>query len=146
MLDWRYIVRGKLMAYRAQKEAVRSMGERLKMLEAAADGIRAATADGAPARGGGNRREEALCANICEREEVKRALRLTMDEIALIDRGFDAISEEDMHLLTDAFIRGGYRWRERIAEERNISEAQVYREVNAALDRLTVAMYGRTMQ
>lgn len=145
MEDWKYKAIDKLRDYPLQKSALLNLPEEIARLESEACSIKSATGDGTPVKGGGSGREERLLSNIVKREEHKAMLRRAKLAVSMVDRGLDALSAEEKHILDVMYIVGEKGKVERLLDELGLQEeSSLYKRVNKVLQRFTVAMYGAT--
>lgn len=128
-----------------KKTALVNLPEEIRRLEIDAQRIKSATADGTPVKGGGSGREERLISNIVEREEHKAKLSIAKITVEMVDRGLAVLDPDERHILDTMYI---YRTKgsvSRLMEEYNLAEeSSLYKKVNKALLRFTMAMYGVT--
>lgn len=142
---WKFKAADKLKDYEAQRAAVQSLTEEIALLEAEACGIKSATADGTPVRGGGSGREDRLLNNIVKREERKVLLLRAKLAVRTVERGLAVLSTEDRRLLDVMYIHQEKGRKGQLMEEFGfMEESSLYKRVNKALLRFTVAMYGAT--
>lgn len=142
---WKYKAIDKLKDYDAQKVAIDNLKDEIARLESEAISIRSATVDGTPVKGGGSRREDRLLDNIVKREECKRALERAKMSVKIVDRGMSALDKEDMISLDRMYITREKGAVSRLADEMNLlDERSVYKRVDKALRRFTLALYGIT--
>ena len=142
---WKYHAEGKLRAYRLQKTALVNLQEEISILESEATSIRSATADGTPVKGGGSGRESRLLSNIVKREELKRLYDRTLADVRIVDRGLQALTHDDRHVLEVMYINQAPGCVRQIMEEYSLAEeTSAYKRRNKALWRFTVAVYGAT--
>ena len=116
----------RLRELNGEREALIAIPERIQTLKLSFGAIRAARTDGDPVSGGTNRREDALLANIAERDRLRQNLEVTRRLI--IDRFY--IDRPRDHV-------------ERLCEELHLEKSQVYELKNRALISLARALYGQ---
>ncbi|MBQ7767569.1 MAG: hypothetical protein IJ403_01650 [Oscillospiraceae bacterium] len=142
---WKYKAIDKLRDYPLQKSALQNLAEELERLESEAYSIKSATGDGTPVKGGGSGREERLLSNIVKREEHKAMRHRAKLAVQMVDRGLAALSDEEKHMLEVMYIVGEQGRVERLLGELDLQEeSSLYKRINKALHRFTVAMYGAT--
>lgn len=142
---WKYKSIDKLRDYPLQKSALLSLSEEIARLESEAYSIKSATGDGTPVKGGGSGREERLLSNIVKREEHKAMLHRAKLAVQMVDRGLASLSDDEKHLLEVMYIVGERGKVERLLDELGLQEeSSLYKRINKALQRFTVAMYGAT--
>ena len=142
---WKYKAIDKLRDYPLQKSALQNLAEEIERLESEAYSIKSATGDGTPVKGGGSGREERLLSNIVKREEHKAMQHRAKLAVQMVDRGLAALSAEEKHMLEVMYIVGERGGVERLLGELDLQEeSSLYKRINKALHRFTVAMYGAT--
>jgi len=142
---WKYKAKDKLENYLAQKASLITLSEEIANLESEAYSIKSATSDGTPVKGGGNGREDRLLSNIVQREEYKLLLDRAQTSVDGIERGLAVLNQEERHLLDVAYIARERGYLKRLMNELGLQETtSVYKPINKALLRFTVAMYGGT--
>lgn len=142
---WKYKAIDKLKDYTAQKAALHSLPEEISRLESEACSIKSATGDGTPVKGGGSRREDRLLSNIVMREEHKAMLHRAILSVKMVDRGLDVLTMEEKHLLDVMYIVSEKGRVNRLMDELGLAEeSSLYKRVNKALQKFTIAMYGAT--
>lgn len=142
---WKYKAIDKLKDYSLKKVALVNLPEEIRRLEIEAQSIKSATADGTPVKGGGSGREERLISNIVAREEHKAQLSIAKMAVKMVDRGLAVLDPDERHLLDRMYI---YRLQGAVSalmDEYGLAEeSSLYKKVNKALLRFTMAMYGVT--
>lgn len=142
---WKYKAIDKLKDYPLKKTALINLPEEIKRLEIEAQSIKSATSDGMPVKGGGNGREDRLISNIVTREEHKAMLSMAKLAVEMVDRGLSALNQDEKHILNEMYINKSSGSKERLMSEYCISEeSSLYKKINKALLRFTMAMYGIT--
>lgn len=142
---WKYKAIDKLKDYSAQKASLESLPEEIKRLESEACSIKSATADGSPVKGGGSGREDRLLSNIVKREEHKAMLHRATLAVRQVERGLGVLSIEERRLLDVMYIVNEKGRVNRLMDELGLAEeSSLYKRVNKALQRFTIAMYGAT--
>ena len=142
---WKYKAIDKLRDYPLQKSALQNLAEEIERLESEAYSIKSATGDGTPVKGGGSGREERLLSNIAKREEHKAMQHRAKLAVQMVDRGLAVLSDEEKHMLEVMYIVGERGRVERLLGELDLQEeSSLYKRINKALYRFTVAMYGAT--
>lgn len=126
-----------------ERAALKNIPERILVLEMAFDGLKAANTDGTVVSGGENHREEAMLANIAERDELKRNLEITRREVEQIVAALANLSQEERLVLERFYIHREQGHVERLCEELNMEKSQVYNIKNRALVRLARMLHGQ---
>lgn len=142
---WKYKAIDKLKDYSAQKAALQNLPEEIARLESEACSIKSATGDGTPVKGGGSVREDRLLSNIVKREEHKAMLHRATLAVRQVERGLNVLTGEERHLLDVMYIINEKGRADRLMVELGLAEeSSLYKRVNKALQRFTIAMYGAT--
>lgn len=142
---WKWKAIDKLKDYDAQLVAIENQTDEIARLESEAVSIRSATGDGTPVKGGGSGREDRLLNNIVKREECKRALDRAKLSVQIVNRGMSVLNQEDRRVLERMYITREKGAVSRLADELNLSdERSVYKRIDKALLRFTLALYGIT--
>lgn len=126
-----------------EREALHNIPERIRTLEIAFAGLRAANTDGDVVSGGENHREEVLLANIAERDELKRNLVITRREVEQVDSVLAKLSQEERLVLDRFYIHREPGHVERLCEELSMEKSQVYNIKNRAMVKLARMLHGQ---
>lgn len=142
---WKFKAIDKLRDYTAQKAAVTNLAEEISRMEMEAYSIKSAAGDGTPVKGGGSGREDRLLSNIVQRDEHKLMRTRAKLAVSMVERGLSALSPEDKHLLDRMYINHESGGTALLMNELGLHEASsLYKRVNKALRRFTIALYGCT--
>ena len=142
---WKYKAIDRLKEHTARKTAIENISEEIERLESEAYSIKSATADGSPAKGGGSGREDRLLSNIVNREEQKAMLHRATIAVRQVERGLSVLTDEEKHLLDVMYITNEKGRAARLMAELGLSEeSSLYKRINKALQRFTIAMFGYT--
>ena len=142
---WKYRAIDKLKDYTAQKASLSNIPEEIARLESEACSIKSATADGTPVKGGGSGREDRILSNIVKRGELAMMLDRAKLSVGIVDRGLAVLKDDERRLLDVMYIVQEKGAVNRLMNEYGLQEeSSLYRRVNKALIRFTVAMYGAT--
>ena len=142
---WKYRAIDKLKDYTAQKASLSNIPEEIARLESEACSIKSATADGTPVKGGGSGREDRILSNIVKRGELAMMLDRAKLSVGIVDRGLAVLKDDERRLLDVMYIVQEKGAVNRLMNEYGRQEeSSLYRRVNKALIRFTVAMYGAT--
>lgn len=141
-MDWKREAIEKLRQYEAKRTALRDIPGDIAYLESAIRRIRSATGDGTPVKGGGSGREDMLINNIVKREELEISQRIAGEWVARVERGLEALNDEDRLILDRFYIMPAKGNINRLCEELGVEQATVYRRRDKALHRFTLALYG----
>lgn len=143
-MNWKYEAVEKLKQYEAKKQALVSIPLEIARLESVMQGIRSASADGTPARGGGSEREDMLLSNIVQREELERSLEQARMWVDLVDAGMGILGEEEREVLDRFYVHPEKSAADRLASDLHIDVKTVYKRKDNALRHFTISLYGGT--
>ena len=142
-LNWCVFSIQRLRDYESRKQAVESLKEQICSLEDKFTAIRSATTDSTPVQGGNdNKREEMLINNIATRDELKNNLKIAKHEIAITEKGLEALTEDEKKILHRFYISRSKGYVERLCDELFISKTELYRQKDEALKKFTMVCYG----
>lgn len=141
-MDWKKAAAEDLRRYKAQKESLDNIQERIAILEEQFTGVKGATLDKVPSRGGGSNYEDKMINNIVERERLKLTYVVCSKLVRLIEKGLEGLSEKERRVLELFFISPARGNVERLMEELGYEKAQIYRIREDALYKFTIKMYG----
>ena len=131
----------KLRDYNAKKNAISATAEQIEMLEAEYTCVRSAITDATAARGGGNRREDAMLNNIAMRAELQTAHDIAVAWVHVVDHALSLMTREDRIILDHFYINHRKGHVERVCEKLHIEKSQVYERQKAAIRRFAMALY-----
>lgn len=143
-MNWKCEAIEKLKEYTVRANSVDSIPREIARLEESIVRIRSALSDATPVAGGGSGREDMLLSNIVHREELKIRLTDAKRWLAMMDRAFAMLTEEDKLILDRFYIRPLKGNVDRLCEELSVEKAAVYKRKDKALRRFTLALYGIT--
>lgn len=142
---WKKRAIDRLRDYRGQMVALDNIRDQIRALESEATSIHSAARDSTPVKGGGSTREDRMLSNFVLREELKQNLYRTRKYVDCVDRGLAVMDKQDRSLIERAYINGERGYAERMAEELGLEDVRsVYKRLDKALYRMTIAMYGVT--
>ena len=141
-MQWKEEAMEKLKRYSAMREAARNIPEQICMLEASAGALRSSSAPRVGGQGSVRSREDALINNLAERQELEWSLARVQQWIAVMDRGLDVLSNEELVILQRMYLYPERGAVDRLCSDLGVEQATVYRKRDKALHRFTVAMYG----
>lgn len=143
-MNWKNEATEKLKRYGAMQLATRNIPEEIHMLELAITAIRSSRADGSPAKGGGNKREEMLLNNIVKRQELSGALEHARTWLSTTDRALRSLNSDERLILQRLFITPEAGCIQRLCDELGVEQSSVYRKRDKALEKFTRSLYGIT--
>ena len=137
--------RALLRDYIGRSASIDNLPEVIRLLELKYISIRSATTDQTPVQGGGNKREDALNANIEKRERCVRALEEAKIATRIVNRALDTLTEKERHLLEVKYITHQRNATQRLMQEYHFAdESSVHRLCNRALDHFVLAAFNAT--
>ena len=138
--DW---IIPRLRELEQERAALQNIPERILVLGLKFAGLKATDTDSDRVSGGENHREEAMLANIAERDELKRNLEITRREVEQIDAALANLSQEERLVLERFYIHREHGHVDKLCEELNMEKSQVYNIKNRALVRLARMLHGQ---
>lgn len=141
-MNWIREAEDKLRNYAAWQNAMKRNRAEIRRLEGDFVSIRSANVDSTPVQGGGNTREEAMCANIAHRQELGILLEQTERKVAEVKATLDLLQPEERDILERMVIyyrRGNV---EKACAELHMDRSTVYRKRDKALRHFGMAFYG----
>ena len=141
-MQWKEEAIEKLKRYKAMQTALKTIPEQICMLQANAVSLRSPSAPKVGGSGSIRGREDALISNLAEQQELEWSLARVQQWMAVMHRGFDALTPEEIIILQKMYLfpeRGAV---DRLCSDLGVEQATVYRKRDKALHRFTVAMYG----
>ena len=141
-MQWKEEAIEKLKRYKAMQTAVKNIPEQICMLEASAVSLRSPAAPKLGGSGNIRGREDAMINNLAERQELEWSLARVKQWLAVMNRGLDALTPEEIIILQKLYLfpeRGAV---DKLCSDLGVEQATVYRKRDKALHRFTVAMYG----
>lgn len=145
MIDWKYAARDKLRDYVAQQNAVQNIPQEIEKLKLQAESIKSMDMDKLRVLGGEATREDMLLGNMQQRAELERNLARAQIAVQQVKDALGTLESDDVLLLDLMHIHPSKGKIERIMDEFKLQETKsVYRRVDKALHKFTVAYYGFT--
>lgn len=139
--DEKAAARRMLRSYNSKCAAIANIPGQIRLLELKATSIRSATSDAAPARGGGNNREEALNANIDRRERLKSQLEAAELSVEIVDRAMASLTPTQQHILQLMHINRHRGNVERLRRELGFEDKRsVYKQEDLCIEAFLVAL------
>lgn len=139
---WKTEAINKLKMYEAKKIALHNIPCQIKALESEFTAVKSSARDSAPVSGGTNQREDKLLSNIIERDELAQNYRIVSAQIAAIEKGLSILTDEELHILRRFYVDRHMGHIEKLCEELNLEQSQIYRKKDTALRKFVTAMYG----
>ena len=145
MIDWKYSAREKLRDYSLQKNAIETIPLEIDTLRMKVESIKATDYSTDRVKGGEGGREDQLLANIQKRGELTRMLDRAKIQVQLAEDALAVLTEDERRLLELMYIHPAKGKLERIMDEFGLADVRsVYKRLDKALERFTVAYYGAT--
>jgi len=133
-----------LRRYDTMRTAQENITREIQRLKEEATSMRRADPSVTPVRGSGGRHDERLMNNIVTRQELSWTLKQVKQWLANMERGLQALSEEELLVLQRLYLYPRKGSLEQLCGELGVEQSTVYRKRDQALERFTVAMYGFT--
>ena len=141
-MNWKSEAMEKLRRYDAMRAASCNIPKEIRRLQIAACATKGASADAAPVKGGGNRREELLMDNLVHRQELQWTLDQTKCWLDVTERALKSLTREEKLILHRLYICPEKGAVDRLCEELGLEQSSIYRRRDRALQRFAVALYG----
>lgn len=144
LMDWKREAKNELRDLPVIREAVRSIPERLQMIESKKTGLGSSSTDRTPVQGGGTPYEDRLLNLIVEGERLTVNMEVNRIRLQLIERGLSALSAQD-RLIVETFAE--HRPSEAVdllADKLYLERSRIYQLWDQALRRYTIAEFGLT--
>ncbi len=131
-----------LKKYKGLKESIVNIGERIEALEIKFTGLKGQRITAMPTGDSVGALDDFLLDNIVERERLKMLLEANTKLLNIIDRGLEALSENDRLIIEHFYIDRRANHAVELMKRLNVEQSQVYRMKDRALYRFTTSMYG----
>ena len=141
-MNWIREAEDKLRNYAAWQNAMKRTKAEIRRLESDFVSIRSANVDSTPVQGGGNTREEAMCSNIAQRQELGILLEQTARKVAEVKATLELLQPEERDILEKMVIYYRKGNVEKVCAEMHIDRSTVYRKRDKALRHFGMAFYG----
>lgn len=144
MIDYKRICIDELKCYSYKLRSLESLTEEIRLYNEQMDGIRSATSDATPVKGGGCGREDHLINVISRRDALSANLAIVKWQTSQVEKGLACLTEKQRRILELFYIRREYGYIQRLCQEFNESERQIYYDKDEALRRYALCRYGLT--
>lgn len=141
-MNWIREAEDKLRNYAAWQNAMKRTKAEIRRLESDFVSIRSANVDSTPVQGGGNTREEAMCSNIAQRQELGILLEQTARKVAEVKATLELLQPEERDILEKMVIYYRKGNVEKVCAEMHMDRSTVYRKRDKALRHFGMAFYG----
>lgn len=141
-MNWKLMAEEDLKKYTAQKQSIESIPQKIIALKDRAASIKCGISDMDPVQGGVSQTEDKLLDNMMERERLKYTYKASKRMVELIEKGLSGLDDEEKLVLDRFYINRSQGHVERLMEELNFEQRQVYNIKDKALYKFTIAMYG----
>ena len=140
-MNWKTESTKELKIYSIRKESLKSIKERIKILEALSVSLKGISTD-TPVMGGMSRQEEKLLNNIVERGNLLESFKVTARYVALTEKGLSALDERELEIIDGFYFSKTDNNVERMCAEFHLEKTRLYELREIALKKFTIAMYG----
>jgi hypothetical protein len=144
MIDYKRICIDELKCHSYKLRSLESLPEEIRRYNEQMDGIRSATSDATPVKGGGCGREDHLINAISRRDALSANLAVVKWQTSQVEKGLACLTEKQRRILELFYIRREYGYIQRLCHEFNESERQIYYDKDEALRRYALCRYGLT--
>lgn len=131
-----------LKTLEAKRQFLASAPDRIRELRQRSTAIRSARTDATPARGGSTPYEDAMINNIAERQKLEANLRLVTADVKWLEGGLEKLDETERTALDRFYIHRVPGHVDKLMQELNVEQTQVYRMKDAALVHLARILFG----
>lgn len=131
-----------LRDYEARKQFLADAPDRLRELEERSTAIRAAKTDGIPTHDGVSPYEDAIIANLAEREKIAANVKMVSEDIARLDSALEQLSAQERLVIQRFYIHRTSDYIERLSDELCLERSQVYRVKDHAVIHLARILFG----
>lgn len=144
MIDYKRICIDELKCHGYKLRSLESLPEEIRRYNEQMDGIRSATSDATPVKGGGCGREDHLINAISRRDALSANLAVVKWQTSQVEKGLACLTGKQRRILELFYIRREYGYIQRLCQEFNESEREVYRDKDEALMKYALCRYGLT--
>ena len=131
-----------LKRYNGLKNSLKSIRERIELLNYEFTSVGSPQLDRVPTREGGNKMEDFIISNISERERLNILYNVNKKMCGIIGRGLRGLPDGERRILEICYIENRRGGAESAMEELNIERSEFYRLRDRALRSFTVNMFG----
>lgn len=142
MVNWMKNAIEDLRLYEQRAAFIDSMEDRLLALDLDKTRIKSALKGAIPVQGGTSTAEDSLINNIDECQRLQENLNIVCVKKAAVDKALAILTEEQRLILDRFFVHRMHNHVNRLCEELNLEQAQIYRKKDQALKDFTIALYG----
>ena len=144
MVNWKYHCIDELKCHRYKVHSLETLPEDISRCKDQMDGIRSATSDSTPVKGGGCGREDYLINAIAKKDSLTVTLKDVKYDVEAVEKALELLTDEQRRILELFFIRREWGYKERLCNELNISLSELYRRKDEALRLYALSRYGMT--
>lgn len=141
-MDWKRIAKEDLRDLPYLAHCIDSHADQLAALEA--DFASLKPIGHSPVQGGASRVEDSWLNNIVRRDRLKLNYDAAKKRYDMITAALKMLTDEQQLILDRFYIHRQRSHVDRLCEELNLAQSEVYRRQDAALRTFTLAMYGMT--
>ena len=140
-MNWKTESTKELKTYSIRKESLKSIKERIKILEAQSVSLKGISTD-TPVMGGMSQQEDKLLNNIVERGNLLESFKVTARYVALTEKGLSVLDERERKIIKGFYFDKTDNNVERMCAEFHLEKTRLYELREIALKKFTIAMYG----
>jgi hypothetical protein len=141
-MNWMHEAQLDLRDLEGRRLGLENMREHYRALSEDSTAVKGAVMDRVPVKGGSTPYEERLMNNMVKRDLLRERMRSTTRLVRLTERACGTLTDGEKRVLELFYMRRTPGHIDRLCEELNVEQAQVYRIRNAALKKFALAMYG----
>ena len=141
-MNWKVEAKEKLRRYSAMQNALINIPQEIERLKIENQNIRSSRTDGAPVKGGGSGREEALLNNLVHRQELEWTLQQAQLWKQVTDQALSVLDEADQLILRRLYIYPTKGSLAALCKGLSCGKSSIYRRRDDALYKFTIALYG----
>lgn len=141
-LDWKKCAIEDLRKYEGMQRSLELIPKKIRALEEQAGAMKGARLGREPVQGGTSHYEDRLISNIAERERLRLNFEAVEKLVGSMDAALATLSPKERRVLELFYIQCRKGHVEQVMEELHVERSEAYRMKDAALKKLTFAMYG----
>jgi len=141
-IDWKQQAVQILKNYNSNKESIRNLEERIKILNVRLEGISSGKLEDA---GVSRERNELYCDVITQIDNFNARLDCIKRDVALTERGLSALSKAERTAITIKYINCEYNSIAKICEQVHVERTKAYAVCESALRHFAYVLFGGTI-
>lgn len=143
-MNWKTEALERLARYDAMRQAKINLPEEIKRLEMEAYSLRGKSMETEPVKSCGSRPEDAMLTNLVYRQELAESLDQVERWLQVTNRALAALTPEEKIILHRLYMYPEQGSLNRLCGELQVEKSSIYRKRDAALQKFTYSLYGRT--